>query len=211
MNLPNAITLARIAVAAILPSLILWEDWRPRALAFGLFLAAALSDLWDGYLARSRNLVTDLGKLLDPVADKLLVATTLVSFYVLSHVTEPTIPFPWWTDRLPLWVVAVILGRELAISILRAALARRGRVLAAGREGKIKAVAQNIASGAVLLWYTLHAAATRAGWAGGLWQGWQVFHRSVAALALTVALVLTIYSLAVYVWRLRVGGRVVQA
>lgn len=211
MNLPNAITVARIAAAALLPPLILWEDWRPRALAFVLFLAAALSDLWDGYLARSRNLVTDLGKLLDPVADKLLLAATLVPLYALSHLTEPETPFPWWTDRLPLWLVVVILGREAAISVLRALLARRGRVLAAGREGKAKAVAQNIASGAALLWYTLQAAAARFGWAGPVWEAWEAFHRGVTALGFTAALVLTVYSLAVYVRRVRAEWRAVGA
>ena len=77
-----------------------------RTAAFVLFVAAALSDLWDGYLARKHGWITDVGKLLDPIADKLLIVCTFIPFYILSHSAEPLNRVPWW-GTLPLWVLVV--------------------------------------------------------------------------------------------------------
>src|ERR1044071_5310827 len=94
LNLPNAITLGRIALAVLLAPMILTDGLGVRLAAFIVFLIAAFSDLVDGRLARSRNLVTDFGKLADPLADKLLLASTFITFYWLSHGGEPATAFP---------------------------------------------------------------------------------------------------------------------
>ena len=95
MNLPNLITVARIILAVVVIPLLFVDRFGARLLAFMIFLVAAFSDLWDGYLARSRGLITDLGKLLDPIADKLLLVATFVPFYLLSHRARPqTRPSP---------------------------------------------------------------------------------------------------------------------
>ncbi len=211
LNLPNAITVARILVCPLLFFLVL--STRPGYLlvAFVLFLAAAVSDLWDGYLARKHGLVTDMGKLLDPVADKLLLITTLVPFYMISLRPGDTWDVPWW-GPFPLWVVLVILGRELAITIFRSWAARRGDVISAGPSGKIKALSQNVFAGALILWYALLRMAEEEGWVGTpIWEGWAAFHGAVVAIVLVVALVLTVYSMGVYLWQYRIVVREARA
>lgn len=198
LNLPNAITISRIVLAVVVAPLLFVEGFGPRLWAFAIFLAAALSDLWDGHLARSQNLITDLGKLLDPLADKLLLAATFIPFYLLSHGVEPQTRFPWFGGRLPLWIVLVIFGREAFITLFRAYAARRGVILAAGKSGKYKAVFQNIFIGAAILWYAFETAARERGWSGPFWSGWQRFHFAFVVVVLSVAVVLTVYSMAVY-------------
>jgi CDP-diacylglycerol--glycerol-3-phosphate 3-phosphatidyltransferase len=199
MNLPNAITLGRIALALLLAPMLLTDSFSVRLAAFIVFLVAAFSDLVDGRLARSRNLITDFGKLVDPLADKLLLAATFIPFYWLSHGGEPATPFPWFGNVLPWWIVAVIFGREIFITVFRSYAARRGVVIAAGSAGKLKAVFQNIATGAVIFWYALWSAKREHGWDTRFWNGfWVPFHRFFAIAALAIAVVLTVWSLAVY-------------
>lgn len=206
LNLPNLITLSRIVLAAAVAPLLLVNGFGVRVAAFVIFLAAAVSDLWDGHLARTRNLVTDLGKLLDPLADKLLLAATFIPFYILSHGAEAT-PFPWFGGRLPMWVLVLIFGRELFITLFRGYAARRGVVIAAGASGKLKAVFQNIFIGAAILWYALHARAATRGWNGAFWRGWQTFHFWFTVIMLAIAVVLTIYSMIVYLREYYARGR----
>lgn len=196
-SLPNIITVGRIVVTPAVFFLILPDAFTPRLLAFLLFLAAALSDLWDGYLARKHGWISDFGKLVDPLADKLLLATTFIPIYIVSHRPGPIASLPYW-GLLPLWVLLVVLGREVLITVLRTIAAHKGLVLAAGQAGKIKAFTQNIFIGSTILWYALRAAAEHEGWTSGWWEGWQVLHGTVLALALLVAVVLTVYSMIVY-------------
>ena len=84
-TLPNAITLVRIALTPVIALLPFIEGYWPKFIAFLVFLVAAVSDVWDGWLARRRHEVTDLGKLLDPVADKLLLVATLIPIYFISR------------------------------------------------------------------------------------------------------------------------------
>jgi CDP-diacylglycerol--glycerol-3-phosphate 3-phosphatidyltransferase len=199
LNLPNAITLGRIALALLLAPMLLADSFAVRLAAFVVFLVAAFSDLVDGKLARSRNLITDFGKLVDPLADKLLLAVTFATFYWLSHGGEPETAFPWFGGRLPWWIVAILFGRELFITVFRGYAARRGVVLAAGKAGKLKAVFQNIATGAVIAWYALQSAAREHGWSTHFWNDlWIPFHRWFCILSLAVAVVLTLWSLGVY-------------
>jgi CDP-diacylglycerol--glycerol-3-phosphate 3-phosphatidyltransferase len=197
-NLPNAITLGRIILAAVVAPMLLTDSFAWRLGAFVVFLVAAFSDLWDGHLARSRNLISDFGKLMDPLADKLLLAATFVPFYVLSHWKEPDTRFPWFGWELPLWIVLIIFGREAFITVFRGFAARRGVVLAAGKAGKLKAVFQNIFIGAAIFWYALQSASREYRWDTPLWRGWQWFHAAFTMVALAIAVVLTVYSLYVY-------------
>ncbi len=139
-NVANAVTMARIALVPVFAWALLVDGGQSvtwRLVATGVFVVAALSDRLDGHLARSRGLVTDLGKLLDPIADKALVGAALVLL--------------WWPlDELPWWVPAVILVRELGITAMRMVLLRYA-VMPASRGGKIKTVLQTVAITVFLL------------------------------------------------------------
>ncbi|MCI0436721.1 MAG: CDP-diacylglycerol--glycerol-3-phosphate 3-phosphatidyltransferase [Gemmatimonadetes bacterium] len=203
-TIPNAITVSRIALAPVIFLLLFVPTFPARLAAFVLFLVAAFSDLWDGYLARKHGWISDFGKLFDPIADKLLMVATFVPFYVLTHpVTEMTrLP---WLESLPLWVVLVVFGREALITGIRWLAARRGSVMPAGRAGKMKALFQNIFIGATILWFALRTAAVNGAWSGEFWSFWLVFHGTFLLVSLIIAVVLTVYSLVVYLreWRLQ--------
>jgi CDP-diacylglycerol---glycerol-3-phosphate 3-phosphatidyltransferase len=127
MNPPNAVTLVRIAlVPAMLVVLI--ETDGGSLLAASVFAIAASTDGIDGYLARSRREVTRFGKVIDPIADKLLIVTALVALVAL--------------DRLAAWVAIVIVVRELAVSGLRLAASRRGLVIGSSPVGRLKTGSQ---------------------------------------------------------------------
>jgi CDP-diacylglycerol---glycerol-3-phosphate 3-phosphatidyltransferase len=198
VNAPNLITLGRIVLAIAVVPLLLTDDFTARVVAFVLFLVAAFSDLWDGHLARTQNLVTDFGKLMDPLADKLLLAATFLPFFALSRWLEPESGFPWFGGTLPLWILLVIFGREVFITVFRGYAARRGVIVAAGASGKIKAVFQSIFVGAGMVWYALQSLGRARAWDTPFWDWWQQFHTGFAAAVLTIALVLTVYSMVVY-------------
>jgi CDP-diacylglycerol---glycerol-3-phosphate 3-phosphatidyltransferase len=206
-NLPNAITLGRIVLALVVAPMVLTDSFGWRITGFVVFTAAAFSDLWDGHLARSRNLISDFGKLMDPLADKLLLVATFVPFYVLSHWTEPESGYPFFGQILPLWVLVVIFGREAFITVFRGVAARRNIILAAGKAGKLKAVFQNLSIGTAILWYALKSAAAEHGWNTPFWRFWQGFHVAFGIVALSVAVILTVYSLYVYLRDFGVLGR----
>jgi CDP-diacylglycerol--glycerol-3-phosphate 3-phosphatidyltransferase len=203
LTLPNAITVARIIACPVLFFLAMSPSVGARLWAFVLFVAAGLSDVWDGYLARRYGWITDMGKLLDPVADKLLLAATLIPFYLLSNRGSELGLVPWW-GRLPLWVLLVIFGRELLITVFRSYAVRRGVVIAAGLTGKRKTLLQSLFSGGLLLWYPLRMLATERGWEqSAVWRGWAAFHGGWVAITLALALFLTVYSMLDYLWRYR--------
>jgi CDP-diacylglycerol--glycerol-3-phosphate 3-phosphatidyltransferase len=137
MNVPNALTLSRIFFVPILVAVLVQNDlaldWRAlqlsnELLALTIFLAAAATDLLDGYLARRWNQVTTVGMLLDPIADKLLISAALIALVQVQ--------------RLPGWMAIIIIGREFAVSGLRSIAAQEGYVIAASEIGKTKMVAQ---------------------------------------------------------------------
>jgi CDP-diacylglycerol--glycerol-3-phosphate 3-phosphatidyltransferase len=205
LNLPNGITVARILAAPIVFALILAGGFAELLLAFGVFVAAGVSDIWDGYLARRRDQITDFGKLADPIADKLLVLASFVPFYMVSHgpqAANDLAVVPYW-NTLPLWVLIVVLGREFLITVFRSFAKHKGVVIAAGKAGKGKAVFQNLFIGSEVLWLALRARAVERAWDSPFWSFWQVFHGGFVAVTLAVALVLTAYSLAVYFWQYR--------
>jgi CDP-diacylglycerol--glycerol-3-phosphate 3-phosphatidyltransferase len=128
LNLPNALTLLRILAVPVVVVALLGETPNGDALAAAVFALAAATDGLDGYFARSRGAVTTFGKLMDPLADKLLVTAALVSLVSLN--------------RLEAWVAMVIIAREIAVTGLRAIAAERGIVISASWLGKVKTVLQ---------------------------------------------------------------------
>lgn len=140
-QMPNIITLARLsAIPVIVVVMSLYPApgrWLSALIAV-IFLAAALTDLLDGYLARKYNLVSNLGKFLDPLADKLLTGAAFIML----------IP----SGRVPAWVIFLIIAREMAVTGLRAIAAEKNMVIAASDAGKQKTLAQNIAL-FCLLWH----------------------------------------------------------
>jgi CDP-diacylglycerol---glycerol-3-phosphate 3-phosphatidyltransferase len=196
MNLPNALTVGRIVATPLIATLPLANSWGLRLAAFILFVAAAVTDYIDGYLARSRKEETDLGRLLDPLADKLLLVATLIPMYLLA----PHLPFvtPLGLMGLPLWVVLVVLGREAFMTLFRQAAARRGVVIAAIGPAKWKTAIQLFWQGCAYCWFFAVALKEARAWQGGLWEAFAMFNGTVGWLSMIVAVALTIYSLAVY-------------
>jgi CDP-diacylglycerol---glycerol-3-phosphate 3-phosphatidyltransferase len=142
-NLPNLLTLGRIAVVVIIVLLLRDEGAAAGALAAGFFFFACLTDYWDGQLARRYSLTTTLGKFLDPLADKLLVVAILIMLVAMDR--EP---------RLPGWLVVIIVGREMAVTGLRAIASGEGIVIPAEELGKYKTIFQMFALHGLLLHYT---------------------------------------------------------
>ncbi|HKK07489.1 MAG TPA: CDP-alcohol phosphatidyltransferase family protein [Gemmatimonadota bacterium] len=193
-NLPNVITTARVVLAPLLAYLLFESSTLARAAACGVFLVAAVSDLWDGYLARRRREITDYGKLVDPVADKLLLAAALIPLYVLTRRGPELAGLPVY-GSVPLWAVLVLLGRETLVTVLRSVAARRGRIVAALKSGKYKAFVQNLFLGGALVWVALRTGGLPTSWSeapGVAAVGW------FTAISLTGALLLTLGSLAEY-------------
>jgi CDP-diacylglycerol--glycerol-3-phosphate 3-phosphatidyltransferase len=173
-NIANIITVVRILLAPVFIWLLLADaghDGWLRWIAAALFVVAILTDSVDGILARDRNLVTDAGKILDPIADKVLVGGALVGLSILGEV--------WW------WVTIVILVREVGITVFRF-MVIRDVVIPAGVLGKVKTWVQSVAVSAALLPFDRLV---------GEWYQWVVW------VLLGAALVLTVVSGAEYLWQ----------
>lgn len=196
MNLPNALTVGRIAVTPLIAVLPFASSWVLRLIAFILFTLAALTDYVDGKLARSRKEVTNLGKLLDPLADKLLLFGTLIPMYLLAS----RFPFrtPLGDVGLPWWIVAIVLGREAFMTLFRQAAARRGVVIAAIGPAKWKTGFQLVWQGSAYFWFFAATLADSRGWTNELWHGFALFNGIVGTLMMIIAVVLTVYTFALY-------------
>ena len=132
MNTPNKLTVARMIIVPFLVVFLLtgWGGDANRYISLALFVVASVTDWFDGYLARKNNLVTNFGKFMDPLADKLLVCSAMICMIELN--------------RLPAWFVIIILGREFIISGFRLIAAENGIVIAANYWGKFKTASQMI-------------------------------------------------------------------
>ncbi|HUQ15237.1 MAG TPA: CDP-diacylglycerol--glycerol-3-phosphate 3-phosphatidyltransferase [Gemmatimonadales bacterium] len=202
-TLANVITIVRICFTPVIALLPFIEGYWPKLIAFFIFLAAAISDVYDGHLARSRNEVTDLGKMLDPVADKLLLFASLIPIYFISRWRHDLYDIPIW-GSIPLWVCLLLLGRELAMTWFRHWAQRRGVVIPAAGAGKLKTAIQNVFIGAVILWFAFRDARKPMGWENSRWADWwNEFHGGFVAVALAVATLLTVYSFFLYLYRNR--------
>jgi CDP-diacylglycerol---glycerol-3-phosphate 3-phosphatidyltransferase len=220
VNLPNAFTAGRIAITPLIAWLPLAPSSALRLTAFVLFIVAAVTDYVDGHLARSRKQETDLGRLLDPLADKLLLLGTFVPMYILmrpsphaeeelaSRVAANVFPFHTPLGEIPLtwWVLAIVLGREAFMTLFRQAAARRGVVIAAIGPAKWKTAFQWIWVGAAYFWFFAATLAASRHWeAFRSWSAFAHFNGVIGVVAMVGAIALTIYSLALY---LRSYGRV---
>ena len=169
MNLPNTLTTIRMIL--IVPFVMIMQiapDGNGRFAALAIFIIASMTDFLDGYIARKNHLVTNFGKFMDPLADKLLVSAAMICLVSM--------------DRLPAWMVIVIISREFAISGFRLIAADNGIVIAASWWGKFKTVSQMIMI--ILLIANL----------GGIFT-------ILEKIFMWVALILTVVSLADYIWK----------
>jgi CDP-diacylglycerol--glycerol-3-phosphate 3-phosphatidyltransferase len=196
LNVPNTLTLFRIFLVPLLVVVLLTPPWTTawvkqqvqetsslhwladvaawlsswrEVVAVLIFLLAAATDWLDGFLARRRDEVTDLGKLLDPIADKLLTVSAFIALVEL--------------DLAPAWMIVVIVGREFAVSGMRSIASTRGVVIAASRWGKLKTVSQVVAIALLILTHEL--------------ERWVRFG-SLGKAALWVVMILAVYSMYQY-------------
>lgn len=165
-NIPNTLTILRIALIPVLVFLMLSPTKLYGILATTIFSIASITDWLDGYLARKMNIVTNLGKFLDPIADKLLIAAALIMLAGLG--------------RVPAWMVVVIIGREIAVTGLRSIASSEGIVIAASELGKGKTIFQISALIGLLLHYEyfgidFHATGTAILWIALLMTAWSGF------------------------------------
>lgn len=202
-TLPNILTISRIALTPVIALLPFIHGYVPKLIAFVVFLAAAISDIYDGRLARERDEITDLGKLLDPLADKLLLIATLIPIYWITRYPMRQYEIPWW-GNLPLIVLLLLLGREALMTAFRYFAKKRGVVIEAMGAGKLKTIVQDVFLGATIGWFAWKDMSTTYGWTTG-WFGalWERVHGAVVSVTLAVAVLLTVYSLVVYVYRYR--------
>ncbi len=202
-TLPNILTVSRIALAPVIALLPFITGYGPKVLALVVFLVAAVSDIFDGILARRWKQVSDLGKELDPLADKLLLVATLIPIYWITTYRMREYAIPWW-GSVPLWVAGLLVGREAFMTAFRALARRRGVVIAAAGPGKLKTVVQDTFVGATIGWFAWKDLSLHFGWRRN-WLGayWETFHGGLVAVTLGCAVILTVYSLGVYLYRYR--------
>ena len=178
MNTPNKLTVLRMALVPVFIALFYLDAVPLHALwAFIVFAAASLTDMLDGHIARSRGLVTDFGKFVDPLADKILVVSAMVCLMGVS--------------LAPALAVIIVVAREFLVTSLRLVAAPKGIVIAAGKRGEYKTVSQ-------MLW--ICTALLMEGISGGIWSPAM---RGVNTALMALAVALTVVSGANYVWKNR--------
>jgi CDP-diacylglycerol--glycerol-3-phosphate 3-phosphatidyltransferase len=217
VNLPTWITVGRIAFTPLVAWLPFLHSATMRGLAFVLYLVLAISDHYDGKLARERNEESDLGRLLDPLADKIFLLATFIPMYMLQaprgeslarmlpRVVEGSgFPFVTWFSSpvfLPWWVLVIVLGREAAMTWFRYAANKRGVVISAIGPGKAKATFQYIWVGAAYFWFAFRTWTEEHGFTSPLWNHLALGAGSVGTISMGIAVVLTVWSFAIYVKR----------
>ena len=216
MNLPNSITAGRILAAPFIAALPFITSPTARLIAFVLYIAAAVTDYYDGKLARTRGLVTDMGRMLDPLADKLLLFATLIPMFVLmapagdrfareigTSSQASSLPFvtPFGNVGLAWWIVAIVIGREVFMTLFRQFAAWRGVVIGAIGPAKWKTGFQCTWVGAAYFWFFASELAARRGWTSSAWTGFANFNGIVGTVTMIAAVFLTIYSLLLYLRR----------
>lgn len=185
MNLPNKLTVLRIVLAPLFLVLALWEFPFHYAAALIVFIAAALTDMFDGKIARARGLITNFGKFLDPLADKMLTTAAFLLFMAKG--------------QMDVWALFLVLTREFMVTSVRLIAAKDGKVIAASYWGKLKTVAQFVA-----IIYTLTAMEF------STWQAWLSLPSAAFSVPLVVgqvfiwiSVVLTLIAGVEYVWQNR--------
>ena len=183
MNLPNKLTISRVVLTFIFVFFISQNGLIPTVVAVVVFTLASLTDFCDGYLAKKYNLVSDFGKLMDPIADKLLILAGFLAF-VRMHLVDD-------------WMVILIMGREIAITGLRIFALTKGKVLSAEKAGKHKTVSQMVAIFSILGFILFkEILTTLSRWSPGVEMWWQF---GIQVLML-ITLILTLTSGIFYLW-----------
>lgn len=191
MNLPNKLTVSRFALTGLFLLAIFWRSPYNDTVALVLFCLAGITDFLDGKIARDRNLITNFGKLMDPLADKILTCSAFIALVERGQQAG------WAGVKVEAWMAVIIVARELAITGLRLLAASKNVVLAAEGFGKHKTISQITAIIALLV---LEAYGEWGHWAEVGLKPWvPVFAKAV--LYLTV--ILTFTSGALYLWRNR--------
>lgn len=183
-SLPNQITVSRIVLSIILFCCI---GLRAYGAAFVLFVVAASTDWLDGFLARRYGLVTQLGRILDPFADKMIICGTFIYLAAVPYTPEMYRGTQYWVSesRIEPWMAVVVMGRELLVTALRSFIEQRGTDFSADMSGKLKMVVQCVAAGTSLYYLAFKP----------LWPRWPL------DVAVWSAVALTVYSGGVYIRR----------
>lgn len=177
MNLPNILTLSRIVLAVVLVFLLEQSSSMGNILAVVVFSIAALTDYYDGHFAKKQGLVSDFGKIMDPIADKVLL---LSAFGVLAHI-----------GMIDWWMFIVIAVREILVTASRLyVMCHKGQVLAAERAGKIKTVTQIIAVSVILLYLTAQQSDFCSSWFYNVQKFWLI----LIDVLMWISVILTVYS-----------------
>lgn len=171
MNLPNKLTLTRIALSPVFMALILIEDTRAKLASLVVFVIAALTDLGDGYFARKTGRVTGFGKFMDPLADKILTSTAMIALVALGYVRG--------------WMVIVIVAREFLITGIRSMAAYRGMLIVPSFWARVKTVMQMLTISVILLFVYLKTALIPLGY------NWPMFESDMTILVFDVLMGLT--------------------
>ena len=182
MNLPNKLTISRIILTFVFMLLLFSKGVLPKVLALFIFLLASFTDFLDGFLAKKRNEITDFGKLMDPIADKILVLAAFLAFVEMK--------------LIPAWMVVIIIFREVAITGLRVLALTKDRVIPADDGGKHKTVSQIFAVFAILLFLIFREAGMKVFqfWNGGI----EAIYKNAIFILMLVTIILTLISGAAY-------------
>jgi CDP-diacylglycerol--glycerol-3-phosphate 3-phosphatidyltransferase len=193
MNLPNKLTVSRFGFTVVFLWLVFWPAAVPYryTLALFFFCLAGVTDFLDGRIARSRNLITNFGILMDPLADKIMTCSAFIAFVESTHL-HPDAPV-----KLAAWMVVIIVARELAITGLRLLAASKNVILAAERYGKHKTISQIVAIIALLVVEAENE------WPAGLKNLFASWGAQFTLVALWVTVALTAISGIIYLWRNR--------
>ncbi len=187
MNVPNQLTLARLVLTVIFVAVLTVEFPLSHSLALIIFVVAAVTDFLDGYLARKHNLITSFGKLMDPLADKVMMCA---GFVMLTEL-----------HLIPAWVVVAILAREFLVTGLRLVASADGHVLAAEGLGKHKTTWQII----TIIYFLVYLASDEAvfSWLGFFFGWWFTGVAVLGRILIAVSLILTVVSGLSYLWKNR--------
>jgi len=186
MNLPNKLTIARIFLAFVFLFFMSQSGLSAIVMATCVFILASLTDYFDGYVAKKYNMITDFGRLIDPIADKFLILAAFLAFVRLQIVDD--------------WMVVLILGREIIVTGLRLFALSKGKILSAERAGKHKTVSQIVAIFSILFFLIFKEMLSSWGrWSSTV----EVWWRFSIDILMLITLALTLISGLSYLWNNR--------
>jgi len=186
MNIANRLTMLRIFLTFVFMFFLFCHGFWFKVLSFAIFIFAALSDFLDGFLAQKRNMITDFGRLMDPIADKILVLAAFAAFVQMQLIDA--------------WMFVIIVSREILITSLRLFALNKGKVLSATRAGKHKTVSQMLVIFLILAFIVLKEAML----AYYTWNpGWEKIFQQGIYILMLLTVTLTLYSGLSYLWENR--------